>query len=341
MSTIPLSMREGHGQTLSGGDASITLHEDDGALDALIERATETITERNAVGNGANEALLDEVDEKGGDRGDTWRNLKAELDDADGVLHGTYSELDRALKVAVDQRAEQEAESADFLQSREWRDALDQRYGGRVAIGDLLESFAQWHEQLKENPRDAADAIAATYLAQSQYALPDGNGRSGRNGPSGEAKSESPKRTLNVILDDAIDRHHGKGDGEGAAFAASAPHRAALKAMFPGITYAEACRRVVKLDGDLHRDPIGTAARLGAAYGMSVMPSQQAATAQREALAGDAQDMIAATAEHLPGLSDIEDDVVAVLQSPEFLHGPDMQQNLLRAYRIAQTARRD
>jgi hypothetical protein len=340
MSTIPLSMREGHGQTLSGSDATFAAAhtDDDSKLDELIESATEFIVSRDTLGSAADEVLLDEPVSDG----DSWRDVKAKLDDPETeAKRGPTSELDRALKVAVDHRASQETESADFRQSREWRDELSRRYHGRIAIGDLLDTFADWHERLKRHPRAAADAIAAVYLEQAAYALPDDVGTPNELGRPASVDGESADQKLNGILTAAIDRHHGKGDGEQATFAASARHRAALKEMFPGMTYAEACRRVVKLDRDLHRDPIGTAARLAATYRMPVTAAQQVVGEQRIAVANDAQQMIVATTEHLPELGNLQDDVIAVLERPEFMHGPDMQQNLLRAHHVAQVARRE
>src|SRR5262249_23777202 len=128
-------------------------------------------------------------------------------------------------------------------------------------------------------------------------------------------------------------------DGEQQAFAASARHRAALKEMFPGMTYAEACRRVVMLDRDLHRDPIGTAARLAATYHMPVTASQQGVAEKRSGLLADAQQVIASTAERLPELADMEDELVTVLGRADFMHGPDIQENLLRAHRVVQLAK--
>lgn len=340
MSTIPLSMREGHGCMLSGGAASLAVAaaDDDGKLDTLIESVTETITNRDAAAGKRDEILLDEPS---GDGSDTWCDLKAKLDDPDAALErGPDSELDRALKVAVDHRASQETESDDFRQSREWRDALHRRYSGRVAIGDLLDQFADWHEKLKADPRTAADAMASAYLEQPPYALPDATGRNER-GPPAVPEEGSPDQKLNGILAAAIDRHHGTGDGEQQSFAASARHRAALKEMFPGMTYAEACRRVVMLDGDLHRDPIATAARLGATYHMPVTSSQRVVAERRGALASDVQEVIASTEERLPGLPDMEDELVTVLDRPDFIHGPDLQENLLRAHHVVQLARQE
>ena len=338
MTAIPLSMREGHGQTLSGSDAPRVPHSDDNSqLDKLIDSVTETITSRESLEGDRDEGLLDAP--ANDDDSDTWRVFKAKLDDPEAPPErGPHTELDRTLKAAVDRRASQEVESADFRQSKEWRDTLDQRYAGRIAIGDLLDTFADWHERLKMDPRAAADAISAAYLEQPPYVLP-GSVASNRDGTSGSAAGKTPDQELNGVLAAAIDRHHGKGDGEQQAFAASARHRAALKEMFPGMTYAEACRRVVMLDGDLHQDPIGTAARLAATYHMPVTSSQQAVVEQRGMLANDAQSAGVAAAEHLPDLAELEDDVVTVLGRPDFIHGPDMQENLSRAHRIARLIR--
>lgn len=337
MSTIPLTLRDLGGQSASGGDMPLaTGHADDDVkLDELIDSVTETITHRGASDSEHDETLLDEP----ADNGDTWRDFKAKLAAPDAAdERGPESELDRALRVAVDRRASQEAESADFRESREWRNLLQERYDGRVAIGDLLDQFADWHERLKADPRAAADALASAYLEQPAYVLPDPTARK-KPGVGTDAGDESPGRKLSGIIAAAIDRHHGQGDGEREAFVASARHRAALKEMFPGMTYAEACRRVVMLDGDLHRDPVATAARLAATYHMPVTASQQVAAERRDALAGDAQQAIASTVERLPELASMEDELVTVLNRPDFMHGPDMQENLIRAHRVAQLAR--
>lgn len=346
MSTIPLSMREGHGQTTSGGDMSDVVRDDDSALDALIDNVTETIIHRGAAGHARDEVLLDAAD-VGADgsnhrlaSGDSWRDLKAKLDDPDSVAErGRPSDLDRALKLAVDRRAGQEVESADFHQSRQWRTELDRRYDGRVAIGDVLDSFADWHERLKQDPKRAAEAIASAYLAEAPYAVLQDVRQSGKPAQADRADGAVSDQKLDGVLTAAIDQHHGKGDGEQKAFVASARHRAALKEMFPGMSYAEACRRMVALDGDLHRDPMGAAGRLAATYGMVVMPAQQVVADERNVLMGDAQQMIAATGPHMPDLVDLQDEVITVLGRPDFVHGPDMQENLVRAHRIAQAAR--
>jgi hypothetical protein len=341
MSTIPLSLREGYGQTLSGDDAPTAPSTDDGKLDALIENVSEKVANRDRAAP-ADEPLLD-VSES--DDADSWRALKAKLDDpAHGREQGGDSALDRALKQAVDRRAHQEAESADFHQSRTWRDALTERYDRRVAIGDLLDTFADWHACLKTDPKAAADAIASAYLEQSPYALPAAARTTGKPGvPADVAASalEAPGQKLNRILEAAIDRHHGKRNDEPEALVGSARHRAALKEMFPGMTYAEACRRVVTLDGDLHRDPLGTAARLAASYGLPLTTSQQAATEQRQRGVSDAQRIVAEGAQRMPDLAALQEEVVAVLSRPDFVHGPDMQQNLVRAHRIAHLVRQE
>jgi hypothetical protein len=340
MSTIPLSAREGHGQTLSGGDMSATaVHaENDNELDALIEKMSNTVVNRG-IQNDVDGILLDSPSSGEEADGDSWRAFKSSLDDPEKVAErGHETELDRALTVAVGRRANQEAESADFHQSRESRDALNERYGGQVAIGDLLEIFADWHERLKDNPDRTAEVMASAYLGEPSYALPNGAQVPNKLAPTLGANRMGVGSTLDDVLAAAINRHHGQGDGEKKVFAASARHRKALKEMFPGLSYAEACRRVVKLDSDLHRDPIGTAGRLAATYGMTATPAQQIVAEQRDALAGDAQQIVVTAAERLPDLANLEDDVIAVMQRPEFRHGPDMQNNLMRAHRVAQLA---
>ena len=196
MSTIPLSMREGHGQTLSGGDEPSPRTDDDSKLDALIENVTETIANRGAPGRADDEVLLDEPASEGDNAGDSWRDLKAKLDDPElAQERGPDSELDRALKMAVDRRASQEAESADFHQSRQWRAELEQRYDGRVAIGGLLDMFADWHERLKVNPRAAADAIASAYLEQAAHAVSHEAGQPSKPGGPRARRTRVPTKS--------------------------------------------------------------------------------------------------------------------------------------------------
>ena len=66
MSTIPLSAREGYGQTLSGEDAPPPEQTND-KLDAVIESAFETITTRDEIKED-DETLLPVT-------GDGWANL--------------------------------------------------------------------------------------------------------------------------------------------------------------------------------------------------------------------------------------------------------------------------
>src|SRR5262245_7603572 len=103
MTSIPLSMRESYGQTLSGTEEpSVTARaDDDGKLDALVDSVAERIAHRDASDDRQGDILLDEPTDD-----DSWRELKAKLDDADAAEErGPESELDRALKSAVDLRA--------------------------------------------------------------------------------------------------------------------------------------------------------------------------------------------------------------------------------------------
>ncbi|MCC6889611.1 MAG: hypothetical protein IT536_13840 [Hyphomicrobiales bacterium] len=340
MSTIPLSIREGRGRTSSGDDPHVCATADRGHLDALIERVTETITGRAAARAGGFDRLLETT--AGAADGQSWTDLKADIEASEAAQEiGAKSALeksplDQALKTAVDRCAGQESESADFHRSRPWREALARRYQGRVAIGDLFESFAQWHQRLLADPASAADAIAAAYLEQPLNALPQDATADG--GIAEQATSErQADHSLDRVLGAAIDRHHGDGDREQQTFADIARHRFLLKSMFPGLSFTEACRRLVTLDGALHRDPVATATRLALSYGLAIEPPSE-----KPAVAGavdDAEDVVTSLVRQLPDLMDLEDEILAVLQRPAFRHGPDLRRNLIRAYGIARHAR--
>ena len=92
--------------------------------------------------------------------------------------------------------------------------------------------------------------------------------------------------------------------------------------MFPGLSFADAMRSLVKFDGDMHRDPLTTAARMGASYGMPVTAGQHiAAQADYERTAPVVQ-MVEHTAQYLPNYADYQEDMIRVLGRADFVRSP-------------------
>ena len=199
----------------------------------------------------------------------------------------------------------------------------------------MLDNATNWHHHLTANPHMAADQLASMYLQSAPYAINDDPP------PAKEAPAdEHPSRKLDRILESAIDKKL-NGDPDQQEFKASAKQRAALKAMFPGLSFADAMRSLVKFDGDMHRDPLTTAARMGASYGMPVTAGQHIAVQADYERTAPVVQMVEQTAQHLPNYAEYQEDMIRVLGRPDFVRSPDMQQDLLRAYRIVEIVREE
>lgn len=322
MSTIPLSAREGYGQTISGDDAPPPVIErDNGKLDALIDSAFETITTRGDIKED-DETLLPSID------GEGWATL-SDLPEPTEREAG----LEKVLRAREAVLAERETDSQDFHHAKEWRETLRHRYGGKVSLENVLENAVSWHQALVANPHLAADQLASNYLQNSPYAA-------NLDDPPKKAApaDEHPNVKLSRIIEDAID---GKHHGDQREFKATAKQRAALKSMFPGMAFKDAMKSLIQFDRDMHVDPLTTAARMGAAYGMPVTAGQTAAFQARYEYQKPAWDAIEATVSYMPRYQEFEEDMIRVIGRKDFVRTPDMQQDLLRAYRIVELVREE
>ena len=50
-----------------------------------------------------------------------------------------------------------------------------------------------------------------------------------------------------------------------------------LKEMFPHLSFDEAMKTIVRIDRDMHRDPLNTAGQVAAMFGMPITPAAAAA----------------------------------------------------------------
>ena len=292
MSTIPLKHAKATCQSISGSDTPpTTIERDDGALDALIESATETVTNRDQIKED-DDTLLKPIE------GEGWAALASDPDRPAPTER--EAGLEKVMRGREAKLAEREAESAEFHASQESRETLRHRYKGQVSVEQLLENATDWHHYMTANPHMAADQLASAYLQAAPYAINDDPPPKKAEAPADEHRW----RSLDRILEDAWDKRQ-NGDPNQQEFKASAKQRAALKAMFPGMSFADAMRSLVKFDGDMHRDPLATAARMGASYGMPITAGQHvAAQADYERTAPVVQ-MVEHTAQYLPNYADI------------------------------------
>ena len=84
------------------------------------------------------------------------------------------------------------------------------------------------------------------------------------------------------------------------------------------------------IDRRLHIDPLGGAAELGAAFGMPVLPQQQAAAAEQRA----ADHLIQRGVQQLPGFNELRPAMARIVQTTPGLSS-DPETALAQAYQIA------
>jgi hypothetical protein len=232
------------------------------------------------------------------------------------------------------QEADQEEREA-FKRSREHRDELRSRYGKSVSLGEVLKSFAALDEGFQKDPVGTADRLTSFYLTRP-YGEIDRNVQ--KNGSRVETKDQHPWRRMDAIISDAQTTSADATDDDDLE--ATAEVRALLKKKYPELSFDQLVERVAQVDRDLHRDPVGAAARLAASYGAVVTETQHAAV-QHAALAQQQERAIAADVVRLaqsgkfPHLDKLADDVVAVLQHQDFVRTPNLHENLHRAYYVA------
>jgi hypothetical protein len=226
--------------------------------------------------------------------------------------------LDAKLRANFERAEAREAEEATFKASRAARDELRERYP-QGDTAKTLDMFLGWAGELQRNPALTAQAMAESYAKASPWGLKDKAEKPQRDDPYGAHR-------LNDIISDAIDR----ASSEKAEFQATAKQRATLKELFPGLSFADAMDRIVKIDRDMHRDPLSTAGQVAAMFGMPITPAAAAAD-QRVKDLGATIDQVLPT---LPGFDPRA--AMNVIKHPEFVRTADPVADLQRAHAVTE-----
>jgi hypothetical protein len=155
--------------------------------------------------------------------------------------------LDDLIGEGLDKHEAALADKESFTKSKASRDELNERYGAQGDLSTTIDQYIQWAAHLRENPQEAGQRFAESYLSASPYAL----------------TPREPKEKPEAFIDGTGKRYNGKildaivesaPDGsEQKEFSATAKQREALKAIFPGKTFDEALRTVVQIDRDATR----------------------------------------------------------------------------------------
>jgi hypothetical protein len=227
--------------------------------------------------------------------------------------------LDAKLRANFERAEAQEAERAEFNASRESRDELNGRYGKNGDIATTISMFVGWADELKRNPALTAQAMAESYARATPWALHDKVEKPQRDDPYGAHK-------LNDLISDSIDR----ATSDKKDFEATKGQRAKLKEMFPHLSFDEAMKTIVRIDRDMHRDPLNTAGQVAAMFGMPITPAAAAAD-QR------VKDLGAAIDRALPSMPGFQiEPVMGVLQDPNFPRTHDPVADVRRAHELVQ-----
>lgn len=233
--------------------------------------------------------------------------------------------LDDGISAAQAVADEDVEERKSFTRSKEHREELRARYGKDVDLGALVEKFIRQEAEFRKDPLGAADRLAAEYLQRpyaARYAKPEAKKNLG-DLPQGQR--------LGAILDDALDGL------EASDLKMTAKQRALIREKFDGMPFDKVLEIVTAADRDLHNDPIGAAARIAASYGVPVMQSQHQ-NVEQQARVNHVESGMKQLYQsgQLPRLAELSGDIGRVLQNPQFQHTPDLENNLRRAYRIAE-----
>jgi hypothetical protein len=227
--------------------------------------------------------------------------------------------LDAKLKANFERSETLETERAEFNSAREARRELNERYGAQGDIATTIDMFVGWADRLRASPGMAAQEMAEAYMRASPWALRDKKETPPVDDPYGRKK-------LDAILGDAIEN----ASAEKKDFEATAAQRAKLKQIFPGMTFDEALARVVQIDREMHQDPLTTAGKLGAAFGMPVTPRQAVMQQHVETLG-------AAIDRALPSMPGFQiEPVMNVLRDPNFPRTGDPVTDVRAAHELVQ-----
>src|SRR5262245_3137524 len=185
-----------------------------------------------------------------------------------------------------------EADEKAWADSRETRDTLNKRYEEHDATtAKTLNMYIGWAKEFRRDPVAAAQMFAQAYLGQSPYNLPEEKEKVKPDYSDLDwltrSKAEANDK-LNALLDHAVDR----ATSEKTEFADTAEARAPLKQMYPTLSFDAAIKKIEQIDRDAHRDPVGTAAVLAAAFGAPVTQAQQAHADRQAGIVREIEGMV-------------------------------------------------
>lgn len=193
-------------------------------------------------------------------------------------------------RVSYNEARSRSEEEEDWNASRDVREELMSKYSD-VKTGDLLQTFAQWHEAYKRDPVTAADHFARSYASRGPV-VPKPRQKHDDTPPAGLDeigkrnwhRDNDVRKALREAADHAADR---------SEFKASAKERALIKQAFPGMTFNEVMTSLAGVDEAMQSNPHLVARKLAHMYGApstegEVVDRHQAAVYQQQA-AGLAQ----------------------------------------------------
>jgi hypothetical protein len=156
----------------------------------------------------------------------------------------TKRSLDDLISEGLSKHEAMQADKESFTKSKASRDELNDRYGSQGDLSTTIDQYIQWAARFRENPQEAGQRFAESYLSASPYALTP---REPKEKPEafidGTGKRYNGK-ILDAIVESATDGNEQK------EFVATAKQREALKAIFKGKTFAEALATIVQIDRD-------------------------------------------------------------------------------------------
>jgi hypothetical protein len=248
-------------------------------------------------------------------------------------------DLDTTLRDGLDKLETAQADQEAWTKSREARAELDTRYRGFGGdTGKTLDLFLQMADALKADPLGSAQEIARAYLKASRYNLDTEQ-------PKAEAKKAddpidprtgqpySRRKVLDRVIEGAIE----SATSERETFEATAKQRARLKELWPNLSFDQAMDRIRQVDRNLHKDPLSAAAELGAAFGMPVLPADQATQEAKHVERVRADHEVNVAASRLPGMNDrqLRQEMATIVADNRFQMSGDTQVDLQNAYHIA------
>ena len=217
--------------------------------------------------------------------------------------------IEKHLRVHEDGKAAANA----WENSREHRETLKDRYPN-VSLKDLFGSYEKLDENMRGNPRVAAEHLARHYLSQPPRFGSDKAAAQKQEGVRGSIEQGFRDAEDKEALAEAIEKHG------------------------PRLDFL--LQRIVEADTALSDDPLGAAARIAAAYGVPVTPEHHQEIAQdslREqhiaAISGQIDQLI--NSGRFPEFDSVADRIADILEDKRHQSTGDHWADLERAYQLA------